>query len=183
LAWRAVELGKDDAFALATAGIALAYVGGDLNNGNAFIDQALALNPNLAWAWLFSSYVKIWIGEPEAAIERVTQAMRLSPQDFQLFNMQLAKALAHFVAGRYTEASSWAEGAVRGHPNYALASATFAASAALAGRLVEADNAVTRLRQIQPQLRISDLMETFPIQRPEDRVKWTEGLRKAGLPE
>jgi tetratricopeptide (TPR) repeat protein len=55
---RAVALGKYDAVALATAGMALAYVVGDLDEGAAFIDQALVLNPNLAWARLFSGYVK-----------------------------------------------------------------------------------------------------------------------------
>jgi len=45
---RAVELGKEDALALAMAGNALAYVVGDLDDGAALIDQALALNPNLA---------------------------------------------------------------------------------------------------------------------------------------
>jgi len=183
LAWRAVDLGKDDALALATAGISLAYVVGDIKNGNAFIDDALALNPNFAWAWLFSSFVKMWIGEPEIAIERVNRAMQLSPQDFQLFNMQVGYALAHFAAGRYTEASTWAERAMRRHPNYTLAAGTFAASAALGGRLSEAEEAVTRMRQLQPQLCISDLAETFPLQRSEDQAKWTEGLRKAGLPD
>jgi TolB-like protein/Tfp pilus assembly protein PilF len=183
LAWRAVDLGKDDALVLATAGMALAFVVDDMNNGNAFIDQALALNPNLAWGWLFSGFVKIWMGEPEVAIERVTRAMQLSPQDFQLFNMQLGNALAHFTAGRYAEALSWAEQAIRGHPNYSLAAGTFAASAALAGRLGEAETAMARLRQLHPQLRISELMETLPLRRPEDRDKWIDGLRKAGLPE
>jgi TolB-like protein len=64
LARRAVELGKDDALALATAGITLAFVVGDLDDGAAYIDQALALNPNLAWAWLFNSFVKTLLGEP-----------------------------------------------------------------------------------------------------------------------
>jgi TolB-like protein/Tfp pilus assembly protein PilF len=183
LAWQAVNLGKDDALALATAGMALAFVVGDMNNGNAFIDQALALNPNLAWGWLFSGFVKIWMGEPEVAIERVTRAMQLSPQDFQLFNMQLGNALAHFTAGRYAEALSWAEQAIRGHPNYSFAAGAFAASAALAGQLGEAETAMARIRQLHPQLRISDLMETLPLRRPEDRDKWIDGLRKAGLPE
>jgi TolB-like protein/class 3 adenylate cyclase/Tfp pilus assembly protein PilF len=183
LARRAAALGKDDALALATAGIALAYVVGDITNGNAFIDEALALNPNLAWAWLFSSFVKVWIGEPEIAIECVNRAMQLSPQDFQHFNMQVGYALAHFAAGRYGEASSWAERAMRSHPNYTLAAGTFAASAALGGRLAEAEEAVTRMRQDQPQMSISDLANSFPLQRPEDRAKWAEGLRKAGLPD
>ena len=48
LARRAVELGKDDAVALARGGHALGYVVGDLDSGVAFIDRALLLNPNLA---------------------------------------------------------------------------------------------------------------------------------------
>jgi tetratricopeptide (TPR) repeat protein len=183
MARRAAELGKDDALALATAGIALAYVVGELDDAAAFIDQALALNPNLAWAWGFGGFVKTWLGEPEAAIERVTRAMRLSPQDSQLFNMQTAMAHAHFLAGRYVEALSWAEAAVRGHPNYAFANCAVAVNAALAGRPEVAEKTMTRMRQLQPQLRVSDLMEMFPFRKPEHRAKWLEGLRLAGMTE
>jgi adenylate cyclase len=181
MARRAVELGKEDALALATAGIALAYVVGDLDDAAAFIDQALELNPNLAWAWAFSGFVKAWLGEPEAVIERVTHAMRLSPRDSQLFNMQSAMAHAHFLAGRYIEALSWTEAAVREHPNFVLVNVWVAVNAALAGRPEVAEKAVARLRQLQPQLRISDLMEMFPFRKPEHRAKWVEGLRLAGI--
>jgi TolB-like protein/class 3 adenylate cyclase/Tfp pilus assembly protein PilF len=183
MARRAVALGKEDALALATAGIALAYVVGDLDDGAAFIDQALALNPNLAWAWAFGGFVKAWLGEPEAVIERVTRAMRLSPQDSQFFNMQVAMAHAHFLAGRYVEALSWAEAAARGLPNFAFVNGAVAVNAALAGRPEVAEKAVARLRQLQPQLRISDLMEIFPLRQPKHRAKWIEGLRMAGISE
>jgi adenylate cyclase len=183
MARRAVELGKEDALALATAGIALAYVVGDLDDAAAFIDQALKLNPNLAWAWAFGGFVKAWLGEPEAVIERVTHAMRLSPRDSQLFNMQSAMAHAHFLAGRYIEALSWSEAAVREHPNFVLVNVWVAVNAALAGRPEVAEKAVARLRQLQPQLRISDLMEMFPFRKPEHRAKWVEGLRLAGISE
>lgn len=183
MARRAVELGKEDALALATAGIALAYVVGDLDDAAAFIDQALKLNPSLAWAWAFSGFVKAWLGEPEAVIERMTHAMRLSPRDSQLFNMQSAMAHAHFLAGRYTEALSWSEAAIREHPNFVLVNVWVAVNAALAGRPEVAEKAVARLRQLQPQLRLSDLMEMFPFRKPEHRAKLVEGLRLAGIPE
>jgi adenylate cyclase len=48
LARRAVNLGSGDAVALSGGGYALAFVAHDLDDGSAFIDQALALNPNLA---------------------------------------------------------------------------------------------------------------------------------------
>ena len=50
LARQAVALSKDDAVALCTGGFALAFYVGDVPDGAAFIDQALALNPNLAIA-------------------------------------------------------------------------------------------------------------------------------------
>jgi hypothetical protein len=143
----------------------------------------LKLNPNLAWAWAFSGFVKAWLGEPEAVIERMTHAMRLSPRDSQLFNMQSAMAHAHFLAGRYTEALSWSEAAVREHPNFVLVNVWVAVNAALAGQPEVAAKAVARLRQLQPQLRICDLMEMFPFRKPEHRAKWLEGLRLAGMTE
>lgn len=69
---RAAELGRDNAVALCTGGLGLAYVAGDIEYGAALIDRALELNPNLAWAWLFGGWVKILMGEPEVAIERVS---------------------------------------------------------------------------------------------------------------
>src|SRR5262245_10317027 len=180
---RAVELGKDDALALATAGVTLAYIVHELDEGAAVIEQALALNPNLAWAWLFSGFANVWLGEPEIAIERVTRAMRLSPQDFQFFNMQVVTAGAHLIAGRFEEALSWAEAAARAHPNYVLCEGIAAASAAHAGRLEKAQKAVERMRRSQTQPRIQYLLEVFPVRRPEHRAIWIDGLRKAGLPD
>jgi adenylate cyclase len=46
LAEQAVKLGKDDATALCFAGYALGFVAGELEDGAALVDQALALNPN-----------------------------------------------------------------------------------------------------------------------------------------
>jgi hypothetical protein len=59
-----------------------------------------------------------------------------------------------------------------------------AASHALAGHLGEAQKLAARLRQHDPQLRISNLDDVMaPFRRPEDRAKYEQGLRIAGLPE
>jgi tetratricopeptide (TPR) repeat protein len=183
LARRAGELGKDDAVALCTAGIALAYVVGDLDEGASFTDRAVVLNRNLAWAWLFSGWIKVWLGEPEVAIEHIAHALRLSPQDPHIFSMQSAAASAHLIAGRYAEAFSWAEAAMRVRPTFLIALSTAAASGAIIGRLAAAEKAMARLRQLEPGLRISNLKDLLPSRRREDFEKWVEGLRRAGLPE
>ncbi|HLZ66183.1 MAG TPA: adenylate/guanylate cyclase domain-containing protein [Aliidongia sp.] len=183
LARRAAALGKDDAVALCTAGIAFAYVLGERDHGDALMERGLALNPNWASAWLFSGWGKIWLGEPELAIEHVERAMRLSPQDPLIFNAQAATACAHFFAGRYAEAACWAEMAVREQPNHFIATCAAAASNALAGRLPAAQQAMARLRQLDPDLRLSNLKDLFPIRRAEDFALWSEAMRGAGLPE
>jgi hypothetical protein len=97
--------------------------------------------------------------------------------------MQTAIACAHLVAGRYEDALSAAGIAMRAHPDFCLSNCAGATSAALAGRINEARKIVFRLRQIDPGLRISNLKDLLSFLRPDDYVKWVEGLRKAGLPE
>jgi TolB-like protein/class 3 adenylate cyclase len=184
LARRAVALGRDDAAALSTSGFALAYVVGDLDDGAAFIDRALALNPNLAVAWYYSGWVKIWLGEPDLAIEHIARAMRLSPLEPHFDRMQAATANAHFFAGRYDIAVSWAGMALRASPDNVVALRIAVASNALAGRLEQARKVLARLRQLDPALRIPNLRDTQgPFRRPEDLARYEQGLREAGLPE
>jgi len=54
----------------------------------------------------------------------------------------------------------------------------------LSDRIVEAREAMTRMREIDPGLRLSNLARVAsPFRRSEDLARYTEGLRKAGLPE
>jgi TolB-like protein/DNA-binding SARP family transcriptional activator len=183
LARRAVELDKDDAVALSCGGFALAYVADELDAGIAFIDRAILLNPNLATAWIVSGWVRVWLGEPEVAIEHLARAMRLSPLDPLTNRTRTTTAHAHFFAGRYDEALSWAAMALREWPDYQTALRIAAASNALAGRLEEARNARERLQKLDPKLRISNLEDELgPYHRPQDIVRYVEGLRAAGLP-
>lgn len=86
-------------------------------------------------------------------------------------------------AGRYAEAASVAEAALRDQPNYAYPLRVAAASYAMAGRLAEAQKAMARLLEIDPRLRLSNLGEVISPTRPEHRAIYIESLRKAGLPE
>jgi tetratricopeptide (TPR) repeat protein len=184
LAQRAVELGKDDAFALAAGGYALVYVVRDLEVGAALIDRALVLNSNFAEAWLWGGWVKTFLGEPEAGIERFARAMRLSPLDPRATAMRGGTAYAHFFLGRYDEAASWAAMALQDRPDFQPGLRIAAASNAMAGRPEQAHKAMARLRQLNPALRVSTLKDVRgPYRRAEDLSRLEEGLRQAGLPE
>ena len=156
---------------------------GEIADGASLVDRALVLDPNLAWAWHMSGFANALLGQGGAIVEHAAHAMRLSPQDPQIFAMQSVVALGHFFAGRDDEAFSWAEAACRERSNFAIALGVAAASAALCGRLAEAEKAMARLRQINPHLRLASLVRWLHFQRVEDFDRWSEGLRKAGLPE
>jgi TolB-like protein len=184
LATRAVELGRDDATALSFGGYVLGYIAGDVDESAACIDRALELNPNLAAAWGYSAWVQACLGEPEKAVQRAAQAMRLSPLDPRLFAWEFCTALAHFCAGRHNDAVGWAKRSLRSQPNYASAMRVATASYVLSGRPAEGEKMMARLRQLDPTLRLSNLAEVLPpFQRLEDRNNYIEALGKAGLPE
>jgi len=184
LAAKAAALGSGDAVALCTAGFSLGHVVGDVEGGDAMIERALTLNPNLAVAWGFSAWAKVWLGEPALAIERAERAMRLSPQDPRLHSMQCATAYAHFLAGRDADAIAWAEKSLRERPDYGTVPIRIlAAGNAHLGRQAEAEKAAARLLALDPALRLANLRELVPLRRPEHQARLAEGLRKAGLPE
>jgi TolB-like protein len=181
LARRAVDLGQDDAVALAYGGLTLARLVGDIEGAAVFIDRALTLNPNLATAWHQSGWTKIWLGEPDIAIEHLAIAIRLSPLDPFIYHRQGTTALAHLCAGHYDEACMWGEKSLQGAPNYTPGYCIAAASNALVGRIEKAQKIAARFRQLHPGFRVSSMKDYLPLRRPEDLARYEDGLRKAGL--
>jgi tetratricopeptide (TPR) repeat protein len=159
------------------------HLASDLDGGIALLDRARILNPNLASAWFLGGFLRVWRGEPEAATGLFTRAMRLSPLDPELYRMQAGMAAAHLFAGRFDDASSWAEKSFWNLPSFLMVVSIVAASHALAGRTRAVRQAMQHLRQLDPALRISNLRDWLPIQRPEDRAVFADGLRRAGLPD
>jgi TolB-like protein/class 3 adenylate cyclase len=183
LARTAARLGPDDAVALAQAGFALAFVVGELDDGMALIDRALALNPNLAAAWRFSGFVKVFLGQPDQAIEPLERALRLSPLDPLIFIVQMGFIFAHFFAGRYDEALANAKKTVAHNPNYLTAIVMAAVSAALAGREDDMTKAVGQLLKLDPACKMSNFKNMWPLRRVEDLAAFEKGLLLTKLPE
>jgi adenylate cyclase len=180
---RAAELGREDALALSGAGFWRAYVATEFEAGAGLINRALELNENFAGAWYVSGWVNIYLGEPDAAITCLERAMRLSPFDAVLGPMQGATAFAHFFAGRYEQALSWAEKAMREQPKWVPSFGIAAAVSGLEGRLEQARNYVAATQRLDPTMRVSTMMDRLPLRRPKDLARLQESLRKAGLPE
>ncbi len=183
LARRAVELGQDDAVALAASAHALTHLVRDFDSSIALLDRALVLDPNLAAGWYLGGFVRIWRGELDDAIEWIARGMRLSPLGPDMHRMEVGAAMAHLLAGRMEDALSWAEKASIHRSDHAFPISILAAIYARAGRGNEARLAIQQLRQLDPELRLSHLHEWLPFQRPQDLENFADALREAGLSE
>jgi len=147
------------------------------------LDRALLLDPNLAAGWYLGGFLRIWLGNPDNAIERIAHGMRLSPLGPDMQRMEVGIAMAHLLAGHTGDALSWAEKASLHKSDQALPLTILAAIYTRAGRSDEAQRTVQQLRDLDPALRLAGLNDWLPFQRPQDLANFTDALREAGLPE
>jgi adenylate cyclase len=174
LARRALQVAGEDPGVLVNAAHALAYFGEDIGAMMALVDRALAVTPSFARGWHISGRLKLWAGQPEAAIEHVQVSLRLSPRAQVGNNFALIGA-AHFVSRRFDDAVPMLLLAIQEDPNFPQTFRWLAACYAHMGRLDEARAIIARLRALTPLVVPSDL----PLRKPEDRELLLSGVRLA----
>ncbi|WP_201833997.1 adenylate/guanylate cyclase domain-containing protein [Microvirga zambiensis] len=177
----AAVLGHDDPFILTVLGAALTITR-EYQRAAAMLDRALSLDPNSAWAWNRSGWLRDYTDEPEIAIEHFERSLRLSPFDPMAFNCELGIGGAHFVAKRYEAAAHWMAKGLVSKPSATWIHRTLAPSYALAGELDKARGSVGELLKDYPEIRISHILQALAFSK-EVLDRFADGLRQAGLPE
>jgi TolB-like protein/class 3 adenylate cyclase len=181
LAHSASRLAGDDAFTLARSGHVLTYLGREYDRGASMVEQAIALNPNLAIAWYSRGWVTMMCGEAERSIESFDRMIRLSPLDPLRVGAWNGSSFACFSLGRYEEGCVSATKSIQVVAN-AHTLGAYIVNAVRAGRAAEARQAAARLLSSQPDFRAIHAEEAFPTRSPEMRNQIIAALREAGLP-
>jgi TolB-like protein len=143
--------------------------------------RALSLNPNSAAAHSHLSHIFAFAGQDREAIQHGEHAIRLSPVDPEMAYFLGGIAIAHFTAGRFTEAAKCTTEALRLRPGFQGAQRLRCASLAQAGQIEEARSFLAEVRRDQPQISIEWIRASVPYQTPELMERFLEGMRKAGL--
>ena len=149
----------------------------------AALDRALALNPNAAHAWLMRGLIHAVRNQPEAAIEAIERARRLSPFDPYTFLCAHITGFAHLAARRSEQAFEWADRALHEQPRMVAAMRSKVVANAHLGRLAEARAELSRVLAIDPKLTITGFCAYAHFMAPEVLELLNTGLRLAGLPE
>jgi len=183
LARHALEAERDDADTISQAAWTLFFFAGEAAMAAAALDRALALNPNAAHAWLIRGSIHGLRNQPEAAIEAVERARRLSPFDPHAFFGAVNIAIAHLTAGRFEQAIEWADRALHDQPRMVSAMRVKVVANAHLGRLDETRAELSRMLAIDPKLTIAGFRAFAHFHAPEVLELYVTGLRLAGLPE
>ena len=171
---QALQMAQNDPGVLASAAYVLARFGEDIGAMIGLLDRALALNPSSAVGWFYSGVLRLWVGQPDLAIEHVETSLRLSPRERTGSPLQIL-GLAYFFQRRLDEAASKLVLAIQVDPGMPRAHQALAACYAHMGRLDDARAIVSRLRAITSQIVPSDL----PWHNPEHCELFLSGLRLA----
>jgi adenylate cyclase len=182
LANAALRIDPSDPYVLWQAGMTAAFVKRDFEAAVELIDRSLSINANSTRAWSASGIVRNMVGDPETAIDHANRAIRLSPLDISVWVPHGILAIAEMQQQRYEDAAGWARKSVRQHAFNAPAYHVLAACSAHL-ELDNAQTAVARSLELDPDLTISRLKAIYPISGYKNLDGFLDGLRKAGLPE
>jgi tetratricopeptide (TPR) repeat protein len=186
LANKAVEIGKNDSEGLWMAALTIAFLAGKLELGLALVERSLALNPNSANAWWVSGVIHEFFGDIERALQDLAHARRLNPLDPMARSHWIALGIAHFLGGRYEEASIAAERSLNELPNFPPALRLKAAVCGLLGQIQQGRAYVDQLLAVNPNATVAVLKDYYQpllLHNLPSLEKYLEGLRLSGLPE
>ena len=174
LARQALQVAQNDPGILANAAFVLAYFGEDISAMIGLMDRALALNLSFARGWYLSSFLRVWAGQPDLAIEHVEASLRLSPRE-RVGAPLFVLGMAHLFKRQFDEAAAKLLLSIQDHPGFPPSYRFLAACYAHIGRLDEAREIVTRLCEITPVV----MPSVIPYRNPEHRELFLSGLRLA----
>src|SRR5262249_6163047 len=150
-----LEVERDDADTIGLAAWTLFLLAGEVAMASAAVDRALVLNLNAAHAWMIRGLIHALRNQPEAAIEALERARRLSPFDPYTFLYAVSIAAAHLAARRFEQAIEWADRALHDQPRMVAAMRVKVAANAHLGRLNEARAELNRMLAVDPKLTIA----------------------------
>jgi adenylate cyclase len=183
LAREAIVLSRDDPNTLGYAAHALAILAREYDVPISCMDRALQLNGNSANLLMRSGFMRIWVSDPDRAIDHFTRSMRLSPLDPQLGYHYAGLAGCHVMKGDFEKALEYGRRAAGEMPRWIAPWTNIAIAAAKLGKQQESQAAVQKLLTLSPgfTLALRAANSLFRDKSVEDI--FVEGLRAAGVPE
>ena len=153
----------------------------DVPRARAIFKQALGENPNASTVHMLASMNLSFLDRPAEALEHARYSVLLSPKDPMRHAAYLSQGAALFQLGRYSEAVEAARTALSIRSSFVMTHLMLIASLAQEGDITSARAAVSDLRQLRPDLDLTEQSKLPIFTVPRSAERWREGWRLAGL--
>jgi len=183
---RAIELDPDNALALAVAGHISSFVHHDYEQAFDLLEKSVMIDPNSAYTWSFSALTLCYTGNAKEALRRlegVQKLWRYNPNPYYFYYCQTCICIALLFTGHYDRAIKLGKRTVSEYPNLHATYRPLIASLGHQGRLEEAREYLTMLKQLEPDFSIDWFRAKYPPLHKDYKDRYIEYLRKAGVPE
>jgi len=180
-ALRAIALDPENAEALGIYAHSCSRTAGNFGRALAFFDRALRLNPSLAFNWALSAATYCYTGEPDIALQRLRRYRALASPELYFSYFETIYTMAYTFKGDYERAVLAGRRAVEANPDFVNGYKPLIASLGHLGLREEAQLFVRKLLSLEPNFTIEKFGQTYPIQKANDRERYIEGLRLAGI--
>lgn len=180
---RALDNDGQCSLALAMGGFVHCHLRRDLDAADVALDQALALNPNEAWAWLFKSVVATFRGNADEGWACSTRAANLSPLDPQRHYFDGLRASAAVSAQRWEDAERLARRSLAVNSHHLPTLRGLVIALVQLGRLDEATLHGREVVRLDPEFTLRAYLAAAPPGGVEARRRNVDALRQAGLPQ
>lgn len=181
LAQQARDLAPDDAMTLTLSSGTLVLLH-QLEEAERRLEQALALDPWLAYAWIRRGWMSAYFGDSDSAIRELRIALHLMPFEPLRHITCIGMGCAHFAAERYDRAAKWINSGVEAYPDSHWAQRVAVAAVALTGARADARRMGRQLIRKDPGLTVSQARRAWPFT-PGFMSRLGDGLEIAGLPQ
>jgi len=152
-----------------------------LDDAEARLERALALDPWLAYGWIRRGWMSAYVGDSDSALRELRTALYLMPFEPLRHITFIGIGCAHFLAERYEQAARWVQDGVEVSPGSFWADRVAVAATALAGARSDARRRARNLMRNDPDLTIAEARQAWPFT-PGFMARLGDGLEIAGVP-
>jgi DNA-binding SARP family transcriptional activator len=181
-ALKAITLDPENADALGIYAHCSSRIASDFDRALTFFDRALCLNPSSAFTWALSALTYCYTGDPDAALRRLKRYGELASPELYFSYFEHFYTIVHAFKGDYERAVLAGRRAVEANPDFVNGYKPLIAALGHLGWREEARIFVNKLLALEPNFTIEKFGQTYPIRKANDRERYIEGLRLAGVP-
>jgi adenylate cyclase len=180
---KGIAIDQRDYFAYHALG-RLRTIAGDHAAAVRALETCMSINPNFALGYVGLAEAHVYSGDPQKAIAYADTAIRLSPNDPNMWDMLHYKASAYVRLDDFDRAIELFEKVCEFPAAQYVSSATLAALYVLRGREAEGRKALQNARRLEPKLSIAVMKNVYGVSRdrPGTRTqRLLNALRTVGL--